>query len=586
MAKLTIGNQTVTVDDAFLSLPPDQQQKTVDEISASLGNQAQQPAPGNVAQTSPSFDAALAAGSQASQSLVPQPQAPGSPDLIGSISATMGGLVNGIPVLGPAVQKTSDAMLAGGGMLADQFTGNQGPDIGGRMQALEQRRAQLAEANPIANIAGNIGGGLAAVGAGGMTAAGSGALGLSGGLGQQMVNGLLSTTGITATDNMVRGQKPTDALVNAVLPGLVGGAIPGVGALVRKGAEGVANATTNAAQRSLTNAAIKGAPAAADLASAASKMFDASTGGTPLAISDNAFFRFMGNVKAFSDKLRINEHNDPQAVGLLQYLMNIADDTSKGVAVDLKDLHLARQLARKTAASPSGRDSALGTTVIRQLDELVKGLKPSDILGGADPTTAANDLMRGISTWSRAEKVSLIEEAMTKAGTYKSGLENGLRLQFQSIIRNPETRKLFTAAERREIERVANGTGLSNMVTLLGKFGFGTNGAGNMLGGTIGSLGAASVLGPLGGIAAAVGATGARKLSEKLGSDAAERVAQVVATPNIPQAAQRAVPQAVLDAMAAAQMGARGAILGGPASNRGPLRINVDGATVVPSHPY
>lgn len=566
MAKLTIGNQTVTIDDAFLSLPPEQQQKTVDEISASLGNQAQQPTPGNVAQTSPSFDAALAVGSQASQSLAPQPQAPGSPDLMGSISATMGGLVNGIPVLGPAVQKTSDAMLAGGGMLADQFTGNQGPDLGGRMQALEQRRAQLAEANPIANIAGNIGGGLAAVGAGGMTAAGSEALGLSGGLGQQMLNGLLSTTGITATDNMVRGQKPTDALMNAVGPGLVGGAIPGAGALVRKGAEGVANAATNAAQRSLTNAAIKGAPAASELKSAASRMFDASTGGTPLAISDNAFFRFLGGVKQYADKLRINPENDPQATGLLSTLMRIADDTSQGVAVDLKDLHLVRQLARKVSGSSLGRDASLGGEVVRQLDDLISTLKPEDVLGGADPSQATSALLNGISTWSRASKVGLIEEAVNKAGTYKSGLENGLRLQFQSILRNPDTRKLFTAAERREIERVANGTGLSNMVTLLGKFGFGTNGAGNMLGGTIGSLGAASLLGPLGGIAAAVGATGARKLSEKLGSDAAERVAQVVATPNIPQAAQRAVPQSVIEAMNAAQMGARGAILG----NNGP----------------
>jgi hypothetical protein len=37
MATLTIGGRKITVDDKFLSLPPDQQQKTVDEIEASLG---------------------------------------------------------------------------------------------------------------------------------------------------------------------------------------------------------------------------------------------------------------------------------------------------------------------------------------------------------------------------------------------------------------------------------------------------------------------------------------------------------------------------------------------------------------------
>jgi hypothetical protein len=48
MAKLTIGGKTVKVDDSFLSLSPEEQQRTVDEIAGSLGGQAmpqQQAAP-------------------------------------------------------------------------------------------------------------------------------------------------------------------------------------------------------------------------------------------------------------------------------------------------------------------------------------------------------------------------------------------------------------------------------------------------------------------------------------------------------------------------------------------------------------
>ena len=37
MATLNIGGRRVKVDDSFLSLPPDQQQATVDEIAGSIG---------------------------------------------------------------------------------------------------------------------------------------------------------------------------------------------------------------------------------------------------------------------------------------------------------------------------------------------------------------------------------------------------------------------------------------------------------------------------------------------------------------------------------------------------------------------
>lgn len=575
MAKLTIGNQTVTVGDEFLRMTPEQQQTAVEEIAASIGASA--PTPGN-ASPSQAFNDALSAASQASQfasgPIAPRREARAAPtNLEGSIATTLAG-VNTIPIVGPILQGASDAIIGGGSALM-------GGDYGETVAGLRRRREELAKGNPIANLAGSAAANLAAFGvagapravaqglgpnaltlAGGETV-GSTALGLAGSTGSRIASGLGSTLGLTAADNMLQGQAPLEATQNAVLPSLVGGAIPAVGAGVRKTAEGVADAATRAVQSRMTTNAIQNAPSASGLRTAASNMFEASTGGTPLAISDNAYFRFLGDVRQFANKLRINSDNDPQATGLLSTLMRIADETSEGVAIDMKDLHLIRQLAGKVAGSSQGRDAALGSKVVSELDNFIQTLKPSDILGGSDPSQAANNLLRGISTWSRASKVGLIEEAIEKAGTYKSGMENGLRLQFQAILRNPSTRKLFNAAERAELEKVANGTAGSNLVTLLGKFGFGTNGASNMLGGTIGSLGAASVLGPVGGIAAAVGGAGARKLSEVMGVNAANRAAQAVATPNLPVAAPFAVPQPLLGGITAAELAARGALLGG-----------------------
>lgn len=576
MAKLTIGNQTVTVDDSFLIMSPADQQKAVEEISASLGSQPQ-PQPSTGVAVAPEglkpgtreyaqWAAQQArAGNKLPQISNPNPQPtvqPGSPDILGSTAATLGGIVNGIPVIGPAAQYASDAIVGAGSALT-------GGDYGQTVKGLQDRRAQLAQNNPVASVAGNVAGALGAFGAGGLTATGANALGLTGSTGARVGNSLLSTAGLTTADNIVRGMKPTDALAEAVIPSLASAAVPVVGAGIRKGTESAANAINRARQAAVTDPLIASAPTASQIRNSASQLFEASTGGTPLAISDNAYFRFLGGVKQYADKLRINPENDPQATGLLSTLMRIADDTSQGVAVDLKDLHLVRQLANKVSASPNGRDAGLGRTVVRQLDELISGLKPADILGGADPSRASEDLLRGIATWSRASKVGIIEEAITQAQTYKSGFENGLRLQFQKLLRNPETRKLFTQAEREAIETVGNGTTMANIVTLLGKFGFGANGAQNMLGGSIGaSLGATagSVLGPLGSMAGAGLAAGAgsamRGLSEKLGSNAADRALRIVATPGIPQASQIAIPQGLYNALGNAEIAGRSLALG------------------------
>lgn len=560
MAKLTIGNQTVTIDDSFLTLPPEQQQQTVDEISASLGNQAQQPTPGNVAQPSQGYADALAAGSQASRSLTPTPQAPGSPDLMGATAATLAG-VGSIPVLGPALQKTSDAMIAGGGMLADQFTGNQGGDLGSRIQALEERRAQLAAANPIASMAGNVGANLLAFGGAGSTVTGANALGLTGSTVPRIINGGLSTLGLTTADNIVRGDKPTDALAGAIGPGLVGAAIPAVGSGLRQGTKKVASALTQRSQNALTKAAIANAPAAADLRSAGSDLFDASTGGVPLAITDNAFFRFLGGVKQHADKLRINEHNDPQGVGLLQYLMQIADDTSRGVAVDLKDLHLARQLANDVRGSSKMREASLGKTVVSELDNLIRTLKPSDIMGGADPSEASKALLNGISTWSRAAKVGAVEKAIRDGAVAASGPEKGIRNALRTIVKGGDWNK-YSAAEKQAILDVVNGTAKTNLLKLIGTFGFGGNTATNGIGGAAGLALGQMAGGPVGMVLSPIIGSVAKRASEKATTGLAQRAAQVVATPNIPVAAQKQIPPQLLQAIAAAELGGKSAILG------------------------
>jgi hypothetical protein len=529
MATLNIGGQRVKVDDAFLSMTPEQQQQTVEEIAGQLGS----------AQPS-AYDESLRNASAMTLQGGPGPrQAPQQPplDLGTATAATISGFVNELPIAGPLAQGASDAFMGG----VSQLTGG---DYGETVRGLQEGRERLAERAPISDAAGSIAGGLA--GFGGLGAVvGKEAIGLGGKMLPGIGKAAAANQGIYTADQHVRGNTGLDTL-GMGLPALAGVGGRVAGDAIDAAGRGISNAVTRGAQRKMTTEAVQGAPTASELKSAASEMFEASTGGQPLMISDTAYFRFLGGVKQAANKLRINPNLDQKSVGLLEMLMQTADDVAKGgVAVDMKDLHILRQAAQKVAQSSEGRDAAFANMVIRQLDDSIQSLKPADILGGADPSQAANALMKGISTWHRASKVSVIEEAINKAGTYKSGLENGLRLQFQALLRNPKTRKMFTGPELRAIEDVANGTGKTNLVTLLGKFGFGTDGAGNMLGGTIGaSVGGTlgSLFGPL-GTAAGIGLAGgagiaARKASERMGVGAARRAAQAVATPNLPIARQ------------------------------------------------
>jgi hypothetical protein len=511
MATLTVNGRKVKVDDSFLSLPPDQQEATVNEIAASLG---------------PDLPSGAQLQGKVADLPSRQPAPTPRPDLLSSTMAT----VNGLSASVPGLQNLTDAM---GGTVA-QLTGGNYADYVEHQKAVREGFAKQA---PLARLSGEIGGTVGGLGALGATRLGAEALGMSGqGLGK-LVNAGLSSQGLYTADQLTKGKSGLEAtgyglpVLAGVGGSLAGDFVSGVGGKV-------ADAFTAGAQRNLTKKAIVGAPSATDLKSAASQMFEASTGGKPLMVNDTAYFRFLGDVKHVADKFRINADNDQQSVGLLNTLMRIADETATGTKVDMKDLHLIRQLAGSVADSPQGRDAAFGRSVISKMDDFIKTLKPSDILGGGDPRQAANDLMMGISTWSRASKVAAVEKAINAGQVAASGPEKGIRNALRALVKDEQTWKTFTKAEQRAILDVVEGTPGSNLLKLIGTFGFGANTATNGIGGAAGMMignslapGIGLVLGP------AIGAA-AKKGSEAMTTNLARRALGAAATPGVPIAKQ------------------------------------------------
>ncbi|MFD1945071.1 hypothetical protein [Paradevosia shaoguanensis] len=419
-----------------------------------------------------------------------------------------------------------DELVAAG---AAAFNPDQSQSFGDKFNAYLSREQGLVdnfrEDNPVVAYGSEIAGAIpTGVAAGGQLAGRGATLGMRAltgagvGAGQGAAYGFGSADGDLADRGM-------NALMSAGVGGVVGGAIPlvsnTIGSAVQRGQQG-----------RILDAAAKAAPTADDLKSAASAMFEQATGGTPLAITDNSYMRFLGDVQSIGQKLRINANLDPKSVGLSEMMLSIADDLARGgTAVDMKDLHLLRQAAQRVAMSSEGRDAAFANTVIRRLDDFVQTLKPADILGGADPSQATNALYRGISTWSRANKVGLVEEAIRVGQAAASGPEKGIRNALRTMLfRKPDVWNRFTTAEQQAIKDVIDGTPGSNLMKLIGTFGFGGNTATNGIGGAAGMALGQMAGGPVGMVLGpAIGSIG-RNASEKMTTNLANRAMGAVAT--------------------------------------------------------
>lgn len=400
------------------------------------------------------------------------------------------------------------SMLSGGGF-------DLGKAYNEQLDLTRKVNADRSAANPIASAAGEVTGAivnpLSRLGGGPLKSAATGA-------------------GLGAAYGFGTGETMDERLSGAGMGALGGGV---AGAIAPVVAKGVGNALTRGAQRSATNAVIRNAPSAGDLKSASSAMFQ-QLDQTGLMVSGNRMGQMATDLVQKFAKMRANPRLDPKATAALEELVLAVNDAQKaGTGLTLSELHTLRQIAQKAAQSSEGRDAMFSSQIINALDDMIGGLKPADIIGGADPAQASKLMLDAIGTWSRSKRVGLIENAIEQAKNAASGFENGLRIEFRKLLKT-EARKAFSAAEIEAIEAVVRGSPISNITKLMGKFGFAPN---NMLGGTIGAFGGNAIGGPLAGLVAAGVGTGARKVSEKLTHAAAERAGRVVATPGVPSIA-------------------------------------------------
>lgn len=337
-----------------------------------------------------------------------------------------------------------------------------------------------------------------------------------------------ATYGFGSSDGDLQ-DRAQGALTGGLTGAAFGAAVPW---LAKKGGDAVERVVQSRA----TSRAVKNAPTSADLKAEASKLFQA-VDNSGVTADTNRFSQLVQSLVTGAKRDRINPNLDPKATGAFQELIGALDDVQKnGGSLAISDLHTLRQIAQKSAVSSEGRDAMFANRIVDALDEFIAqpgNLKlPANRLGQGGK--AGNELLKAISTWGRARRVGLIEDATYKAQNAASGFENGLRVEFRRLLNNRKTRALFSKAEIAEMEKVANGTPLGNVLRTLGHLGFDFGSGRNFLGGMIGLGAGQSFAGPLGALLVGGVGYGARQGGKALTRAAAERAARVVATPNVP----------------------------------------------------
>lgn len=199
----------------------------------------------------------------------------------------------------------------------------------------------------------------------------------------------------------------------------------------------------------------------------------------------------------------------------------------KGTNQPISNLDTLRKVARSAASSIEPDEARLGAIMVGKVDDFLDNLDQAALVGG-NADEVGRKFKDARQLWQRARKGDDIEYAFERAKNQASGFENGLRVQFRSILNNKKKMRGYTPEEKAAMEQVVRGGGLENTAKAIGKFGFSEGQATSMLMGSLGVAGGAAVGGGAGAVAVPLVGQVSKNLAQKLTRNNAEMVSQIV----------------------------------------------------------
>lgn len=173
----------------------------------------------------------------------------------------------------------------------------------------------------------------------------------------------------------------------------------------------------------------------------------------------------------------------PQAKVALDELDRIASGN-----VTFKGMDTLRKVTKAAANSTKDEERAVGMMIIEKIDDLMSNSRELETIAGS-AGKASDAIRRARDLWGRARRTELIEEAIVRAerraGSTGSGgnIDNATRQNLRRILDDPRKARMFTKAERDQIDKVVRGTKGLNTLRQLGKLS--PEGGGLMMAGQI-----------------------------------------------------------------------------------------------------
>ena len=167
-------------------------------------------------------------------------------------------------------------------------------------------------------------------------------------------------------------------------------------------------------------------------------------------------------------KSGLDENLTPKTFQLLSRIRSDAERPLTATEVDT-----LRKLASVPASDvddigKATLDSRLGTKVIEKLDDFLSSPQQNILTGRGEVGPLFSQARKLVAQRKKGERLA---EAFNKASLQASGFENGLRVQFRSILNSPSKRRGFNQEELAMMRKVVEGGKLENAARILGKFG-------------------------------------------------------------------------------------------------------------------
>jgi len=407
-----------------------------------------------------------------------------------------------------------DELVAAGAAALDPLLKGSGGSYGDRYDAYlgreRQRLGQFRNDHPVAAIGSEVVGAIPTAMLAPEIKAAQGA-----GLGTRMLVSGANAAGQGAVYGFNAGQdgpanRASNAALSAILAGGIGAASPYVGDALTRAGKKAANST-------IAKQFMKDVPDTEALRAMGHKTFQqASDAG--ITVKPDAMKQSVDDIAAWAAKEGIDPTLHPGATAALKRLQAVTDQP-----LTLDNVQTLRRVMGAAAQSQSADERRIASGMIDHLDRFVSDLTPDQTVNGS-VGNAPKLLSDARNIWSRMKKSEIIDNAMTKADNQASGVENGIRIQFRSILNNNKLRRSFTPDEISAMNDVVQGNFTANTLRRLGRLSGGSGAQHNMLtsmgGSGLGAAAGGAIAGPVG---AAIGAVsvpalgyGAQKGAEAL----------------------------------------------------------------------